>query len=102
MLEHLSLESFRGLVGDHFRVRLAPEDVVTLALMEVSEQGRGTSSAQAGDFFALLFNGPVSRPLAQGTYAFEHALIGAFALFIVPIGAGSDGFRYEAVFSGQA
>jgi hypothetical protein len=37
--------------------------------------------------------------LPQATYRFEHETIGAFDLFIVPVGRTAQGVSYEAVFS---
>jgi hypothetical protein len=37
--------------------------------------------------------------LPQRIYPFEHPDLGAFEVFIVPVGADPDGVRYEAVFS---
>ena len=48
--------------------------------------------------FALVFRGPAGDVLPQGTYHVEHDALGAFDLFLVPIGADADGVRYEAVF----
>jgi hypothetical protein len=36
--------------------------------------------------FAALFTGPKSAPLAQRTYRLHHAALGAFSVFLVPVG----------------
>lgn len=49
------------------------------------------------DCFLLAFRGPRDLPLRQGTYAVEHAKLGAFDLFIVPGPPGGAGREYSAV-----
>jgi hypothetical protein len=49
--------------------------------------------------FSLLFLGPMSSPLGQGTYAFLHPKMGRQELFIVPIGPRDGKMAYEAVFA---
>ena len=57
------------------------------------------ASDEGGEKFSLLFRGDAIRPLGQNTYAFEHARIGRFEMFIVPIGREDQGqCHYEAVF----
>jgi hypothetical protein len=47
--------------------------------------------------FSLVFNGPPSPNLKQGTYAISHPKLGKFSLFIVP-GIHSGYYRhYEAI-----
>lgn len=52
--------------------------------------------------FALLFYGPGERLLPQRIYRLEHATLGAFDLFIVPLGPDAQGLRYEAIFTWPA
>jgi hypothetical protein len=47
--------------------------------------------------FSLLFQGPAEPFLPQAIYPLEHAQLGAFALFLVPVGKNAAGFLYEAV-----
>ena len=49
--------------------------------------------------FSLLFKGPVSSFLPQGTYDFEQDNLGAFSLFVVPIGQTAEAFQYEVIFN---
>jgi hypothetical protein len=50
--------------------------------------------------FTLRFQGSRLLPLGQKTYPIEHARLGAFAMFLVPVGPSSDGHRrYEAIFA---
>jgi hypothetical protein len=45
--------------------------------------------------FALRFTG--APGLEQGTHALEHTELGAFELFLVPVGSAGPGRRYEAI-----
>ena len=49
--------------------------------------------------FSLVFLGPPKPFLSQQMYRVEHPVIGAFPLFIVPVGKRPEGFLYEAVFN---
>jgi hypothetical protein len=49
--------------------------------------------------FSLIFRGPPAVLLPQRIYRLEHATLGAFELFIVPLGPDAQGLRYEAIFT---
>jgi len=49
--------------------------------------------------FSLFFRGPGDVLLPQRTYEFEHAKLGTFVLFLVPIKQDENGVYYEAAFS---
>jgi uncharacterized protein DUF6916 len=68
---------------------------VTVKLVYVSDL-RETSRQR---IFSLVFRGPLDQPLEQGLYPLTHESMGTESLFLVPIGQGADGFRYEAVFN---
>jgi len=60
----------------------------------------GKADEQSGmERFSLFFTGPVDRYLPQQVYFIEHERMGAFELFLVPVGRDESGFRYEAVFN---
>jgi len=57
------------------------------------------SASLGGENFSLMFRGPSSRRLSQGTYEFGHRRHGTFPMFIVPmLGDGRHAY-YEAVFN---
>jgi hypothetical protein len=71
-----------------------------LTLMEInriSEAARHPESDR--EPFSLVFVGPHSPYLAQGTYTFRHSEMDSFAIFIVPVGPAEAGMRYEAIFT---
>ena len=49
--------------------------------------------------FALLFVGGPTPPAPQGIFTVAHEELGTMDAFLVPLGPGPDGQRYEAVFS---
>jgi hypothetical protein len=58
-----------------------------------------SSDKQAGrESFSMVFQSEDAPALPQRTYKLEHAVLGAFSLFMVPGGAtGSGGQRYVAI-----
>lgn len=49
--------------------------------------------------FSLMFRGPVQPMLEQATYTLEHPVLGALAIFLVPIGRNAQGVQYQALFN---
>jgi hypothetical protein len=102
---HLTRATFAPHVGDTFHISLASPDTLPITLVALNDlQMRALPAADGatppqGESFSLLFRGPRAPQLAQGMYEFAHDQIGAFALFIVPVGADAESVRYEAVFN---
>ena len=88
---------FEPHVGGAFRLD-ADGQALAVRLTEAKPVG---SPAQEGgrEPFSLLFVGPPEPVLPQRIYRLEHAEMGALDLFLVPIGRGPEGTRYEAVFA---
>lgn len=101
-LQWLTCSDFAGLVGDTFDLAADGAAVPPVELVEATEStepgGQGPDG-QTRNQFSLVFRGPTSAPLPQGTYLLTHAELGELALSLVPIGADSDGIRYEAAFA---
>lgn len=96
-LDAVPVARFLELVRTPFEVRDASAAVVTLELLEVSRpRSGGPADAES---FSLLFEGPATQPLGQGTFTFSHPGLGRFALFIVPVSAERGARQYEAVFN---
>jgi hypothetical protein len=84
----LTFELLAARVGEAFSFATSA-DPVSLALAEAEPNGHGGGS--------LLFTGPASPRLTQGTYEVTHP--GASGpLFVVPVAAGETGTTYQAVF----
>ena len=104
MGEEISYGEFAAHEGEPFEVELGPGETATLVLASTTILGGGTNPARQAaerqaDSFSLEFRGPRSRLLPQATYQFKHAILGAFPLFIVPVGVEGDQYRYEALFN---
>ena len=99
-LAEMCQTTFAEAVRSKFRVHASALTPVEVELVEATAHpsGQETAPAQARSF-SLVFAGPLLHFLPQRTYLFEHEKLGAFDLFIVPIGKDQDGFRYEAVFN---
>lgn len=96
MLESFTVETFSGRLGEPFRVY--PDTSTPLEVELVSATGSEESTAD-GRPFSIVFRGPIGTPLPQRIYRMEHAGIGSFELFLVPIGPDAEGLLYEAVFN---
>jgi hypothetical protein len=59
---------------------------------------RGRSQVQR-EPFSLVFRGPKNPVLPQRIYQIDFGALGAFDIFIVPVGPDDRGMRYEAVFN---
>ena len=98
VLESYTIETFAGRVRERFRLDLDPDGTVDLELVEVTQLGPAADSSTRAPF-SLVFLGPTEPLLPQRIYPFEHGELGAFELFLVPIGLDTQGARYEAVFT---
>jgi hypothetical protein len=73
-----------------------------LELVEITPQGQQGAPEATGekvDPFSLLFRAEVGSGLNQGLYEFRHATLETMSIFIVPVGADTQGEYYEAVFN---
>ncbi len=93
-LDGLTMAMFSGCLNTRFRIRPFRRSRVGVTLVAVEDRG----SRPGGECFGLIFRGGrPHRPLAQDTYAIEHPVLGAFALFVVPMTSDGSGNYYEAV-----
>ncbi len=97
-LDDLSFARFSELLQTRFRVVLGEGGSIDLTLAK-ARLIRPRAAGSPGESFSLVFQGPADRFLAQQIYRFEHERIGAFDLFIVPIGSTGAETQYEAVFN---
>jgi hypothetical protein len=101
MLEDFTLDTFAPLVGSAFTVRADPSSTLELDLVEAASLASAGSSP-AGPVrqpFSLVFRGPLTPVAIQRIYPVEHPTLGAFELFLVPIGPDQQGMQYQAVFT---
>lgn len=98
MAASLTEEEFSKHVNTIFSLNVGDQSPVDLELVAVKGYMNKPGEAEGMERFSLFFNGP--KPLLpQSTYSLSNDEMGTFDLFLVPIGAEGDGFRYEAVFN---
>jgi hypothetical protein len=74
---------------------------LALQLVEVGDLPSAQSAGTVGSdwCFSALWSGPSSLPLAQRTYRLHHSQLGAFSVFLVPVGRPARVRYYQAVFN---
>ena len=92
MLDALTVDDFRPLQGDRFKVAPDGAEPFEVELVEVTEIPREPGGRIP---FSLVFQGGPNPPLEQSIYRVEHGELGELAIFLVPIAID----RYEAVFT---
>jgi hypothetical protein len=95
MLEDLTKSMFAENVNSTFNLRQEVGEPLALELVDIREGAPHPKFEQ----FSLYFRGPRAILLPQRTYELEHAELGAFLLFLVPIRQDEKGNYYEAAFS---
>jgi hypothetical protein len=103
-LETLTVDAFQPRVGDTFRIRHRPEHEVEAELIEARPLGGGPSRApsetsQRRTPFSLSFRTSLTAPLPQSIYQVVHDEMGAYEIFLVPVGPDGKGMVYEAIFT---
>lgn len=97
-LDFYSKSRFAPYVNSQFQVKSSQLETVKVTLAEVADFCE--TAGNGGECFALRFTGPVRGSFQQNTYEVEHAALGKFSLFLVPVGmrpAGARTVNYEAV-----
>ncbi len=92
MTELLHVTDFAPRLHSIFRVETPI--ALELELAEIDDR----SNPQI-EQFSLLFTGPETPWLRQGTYKLHHAEMGEPEIFLVPLGPREGKMRYQAVFS---
>jgi hypothetical protein len=101
-LDWLTYDLFGGRTGERFEVAVDDGEPLELELTEATEStelGGPGPDGQERRQFSLIFRGPATPFVPQGTYALSHAELGELDLFLVPLGPDGDGMRYEAAFA---
>lgn len=99
MLESFTVHTFSGRVGDVFRIRPDDHDPLAVELATATDLSERPGEEPRGRPFSIVFRGPKDVLLPQRTYRMEHAEMGAFEIFLVPVGPDDKGHRYEAIFT---
>jgi hypothetical protein len=90
-----SYEVFSENLNAVFQIRVAPDKLVEVKLVEVSELKKSPQQER----FSIVFKGPNDTLLPQHAYEMTLETAGTFNIFLVPVGMEADGFLYEAVFN---
>jgi hypothetical protein len=97
VLDKLASMDFAPYLNQIFCIRLdgtEPIDLELVSVMDAVQPSRPGTRVP----FSLHFLGPVaSQYLVQHIYRLEHEQMGAFDLFIVPLGPETGRMRYEAI-----
>ena len=99
MAANLTEKEFSKHVNTKFRVELDGENSVDLELTEVKGYMSKHNEQSGMERFSIYFQGPPEPYLEQKLYAFQHAGMGSFEMFLVPIAKNDRGFSYESVFN---
>jgi hypothetical protein len=102
MLDKVTVSVFAGCLGSAFRIRSESDRSVDVELIEATalrSQSDAPGALTKREPFSIVFRGPFEPILPQKTYAIEHAELGRFELFLVPVGPDAKGMCYEAVFN---
>lgn len=94
-MEDASAALFQPYLDTMFDVRTNEGTRLPLVLSRVTEQPVTRDVEQ----FSLSFHARGGATLPSGTHAFQHPALGAFYLFIAPVGASIERTEYEACFS---
>jgi hypothetical protein len=98
MLEQVTIADFQPHLNQIISIRFAPEASHPAQLTRVTPWSHGSDKYRQP--FTLEFETDLKEVYyLQGSFILVHPVIGELTLFMVPIGLGSNGMRYEAVFS---
>ena len=98
MVEDFTVSTFSELVGSPFSLRLDDGSALELELVDATPAPSHPGEARERAPFSIVFRGPTEPVLPQRIYPLENETLGAFELFIVPVGPDESGMQYEAVF----
>ena len=94
----LTEEEFSKHVNTKFHTLDAGTEL-DLELAEVKGYRHKATEHEGMERFSVYFKGPEAPLLPQKTYTLQHAQMGEFEIFLVPISPNDQGSRYEAVFN---
>ena len=96
MLEGINHQSFESIVGE--TVDLEAEDESFQAKVESVSLLR-IHPGQKRQPFSVVLLADNARNHGQQVYQLSHPDLGVLSLFLVPLGPGEEGMRYEIVFN---
>ena len=99
MLDNFLSADFLPFIGQPFWVSLESGERYELTLAAVQDLGDAYTPGGRRPFSLTFTNPRKDANLPQATYSLEYVKLGAFELFLVPLGPDQAGMRYEAVFT---
>jgi hypothetical protein len=97
MLAYYNKSTFAAYVNSDFRFH-AGRFGVDMKLASVDDRSGNEVIVAPDECFALRFEAPRGTALTQQTFRIEHAALGTFSLFVVPMALTPDAPRYyEAI-----
>jgi len=96
MLEEITHESFESIVGETVDIEAA--EINFQAEVEAVTRLR-QSTAQERQPFSVVLQAKDAKNHGQQTYQLSHPGLGELHLFMVPVGPGENGMRYEIIFN---
>jgi hypothetical protein len=103
MLETFTLAIFTPHVGDVFHLHIGAGEVLDARLLQATSlSAKGPSGEpvpRPRTPFSLVFRVPARFRFVQQIYKLEHPALGAFEVFMVPIGLDAEGYRCEVIFT---
>lgn len=98
MIEQLTIDDYKPLLGQTFTVVLESGEVYALVLEKALDLGEAPLPEGRRPFSLEFRNPRKDAYLPQRIHRLEHATLGALELFIVPLGPDQNGMRYEVIF----
>ncbi len=100
-LAYFNKATFSAHTQTYFLVHYGSTAPLTMKLVLVEELAQNEALTAPDECFELMFEAPSGALLPQRTYTIEHAALGKFPLFLVPVSRlGAAGpARYQAIFN---
>jgi hypothetical protein len=101
-MSQISQNTFSRCLNQLFTMTDGSGTARELELVEIAPRGQQGAAEPIGEevySFSLLFRAGVGSGLNQGLYEFRHPALETMSIFIVPVGADTEGEYYEAVFN---
>ena len=95
----LTANEFSKHVNTNFRATIDDATQADLELVEVKSYSSKHEEQSGMERFSIYFTGRANPFLIQKLYAFQHAEMGEFEMFLVPLSRNEEESRYEAVFN---
>lgn len=95
MLDKLTIEHFEALIDHDIELRFG-EQVQEARVVEITQRGQPPEDGRE-PFNVILESGSNDGYWPQGVHTLVHPEHGELPLFMVPLGPGEAGMRYEIV-----